>query len=405
MWNIFQPGPAYRLSTPAPEPLDSREFRYMLEALSDAKLNCHTTLEVHTNGEDFYEAELRAIRSAQTSICMERYIITPGEIAKRYVDALAERARAGVKVNLLADAVGSATTPKSLFAPMCQAGGRFAWFHPLRLNSVFAFNNRSHRELLIVDGRTAFLGGAGIADHWYKDRKGKPRWRDTMVRVEGDAVCNLQATFAENWIEAAGEVLTGQEYFPIYEKPSPSLCMVVNSTPSVGGATRARVLMQLLVGCARQNIDITTPYFLPDQGMSDELKRAMRERGVKVRILIPGRKSDHFLTRASGLRKIGGLLKAGAEIYEYQPAMIHAKILLVDGMWSVVGSTNFDHRSFGINDEVNLAAYDTGLTARLEEDFARDLRQSRQITLDHWRHRSLMERIPELVAWPLEWEE
>jgi cardiolipin synthase len=336
---------------------------------------------------------------------MERYIIQRGEIARRYVDALAERARTGVKVNVMADAMGSSTTPLSFLDPICRAGGRFAWFHPLRLNTLLQFNNRSHREVLIVDGKIAFLGGAGVADHWYLNRKGKPRWRDTMVRVEGDAVCNLQATFAENWIEAAGEVLSGEEYFPIHEKPSDSLCMVVNSMPSIGGATRARVLMQLLIGSARQSIHITTPYFLPDKGMSDELKRAMRDRGVEVKILLPGAKSDHILTRASGLRKIGGLLKAGAQVFEYLPAMIHAKILTVDGLWSVVGSTNFDHRSFGINDEVNLAACDAVLTARLEEDLARDLRDSRQITLERWRHRSLLERIPELAGWPLEWEE
>lgn len=405
MWSLLQPGPAYHLSSSNLPSLDSRQFRYMLEALTDAKLNCRTTLAVHTNGDDFYEAELAAIRSAQVSICMERYIIQRGEIARRYVDALAERARAGVKVNVMADAMGSSTTPLSFLDPICRAGGRFAWFHPLRLNTLLQFNNRSHREVLIVDGKIAFLGGAGVADHWYLNRKGKPRWRDTMVRVEGDAVCNLQATFAENWIEAAGEVLTGEEYFPIHEKPSDSLCMVVNSMPSIGGATRARVLMQLLIGSARQSIHITTPYFLPDKGMSDELKRAMRERGVEVKILLPGAKSDHILTRASGLRKIGGLLKAGAQVFEYLPAMIHAKILTVDGLWSVVGSTNFDHRSFGINDEVNLAACDAVLTARLEEDLARDLRDSRQITLERWRHRSLLERIPELAGWPLEWEE
>ena len=405
MSKIFQPGPAYRLSSRVPESLDTREFRYMLEALTDAKLNCHTTLDVHTNGDDFYEAELNAIRSARVSICMGRYIISRSEIASRYVEALAERARAGVKVNVMADAMGSLMTPASFFDPMCKAGGRFAWFHPLRVNSIFQFNNRSHRELLIVDGKTAYMGGAGIADHWYLDRKNKPRWRDTMVRVEGDAVCNLQATFAQNWIEAAGEVLTGEEYFPIYEKQSDSLCMVVNSTPSIGGSTRARVLMQLLIGCARKKIYITTPYFLPDRELSDELKRAMRERGVRVKILLPGKKSDHFLTRASGLRKIGGLLKAGAEVYEYLPAMIHAKILMVDGLWTVVGSTNLDHRSFGINDEVNLAACDADFTARLEEDFARDLRDSRQITLERWRHRSLLERVPEIIGWPLEWEE
>ena len=402
---LFERGPGYRLSSRVPEPLDSREFRFMLEALTDAKLNCRTTLDVHTNGEDFYQAELDSIRSARRSICMLRYIFQRGEIGRRYVDALAERARAGVKVHIIADAMGSLATPASYFDPITRAGGCFGWFHALRINSVFRFNNRSHRELLIVDGRVGFIGGAGIADHWYRGKKGNPPWRDTMVRVEGDAVSNLQAAFAQSWIECCGEVLTGEDYFPIYEKDVQSHCMVVDSTPSVGGATRARVLMQLLIGSAHRKIYITTPYFLPDQPLSDELKRAIRERGVKVKIVVPGAKSDHFLTRTSGRRKLGGLLKAGAEVYEYQPAMIHAKILMVDGMWSVVGSTNFDHRSFGLNDEVNLAAFDPGFTARLEEDFARDLRNSRQLTYEQWRRRPLWERVPEYLGWPLEWEE
>jgi cardiolipin synthase len=255
---------------------------------------------------------------------------------------------------------------------------------------------------MVIDGRTAFLGGAGYADHW-RDGNGKePRWRDTMFRVEGPAVRDLQATFAENWLESAGEILTGGDYFPRHELLSRSAVLVVNSTPSGGGSTRARILMQLLIASARRSIHITTPYFLPDSSLVEALLKAMRERGVDITILVPGSRSDHFLTRSSSRRSYGRLLRSGARIYEYQPAMIHAKVLTVDGLWSVVGSTNFDYRSFGLNDEVNLAACDRHFAERLDQDFRRDLASSVEITYQRWSHRPLVERAPELLGWVFE---
>jgi cardiolipin synthase len=254
----------------------------------------------------------------------------------------------------------------------------------------------------VIDGTIGFIGGAGIADHWYKQTsKDQPRWRDTMVRVEGDAVPNLQATFAENWLESCGELIAGPDYFPIIHRDRAQTAMIVNSMPSMGGSTRARVLMQSLVASAHKSILITSPYFLPDGSMSDEIVRA-RKRGVEVRIIAPGRKSDHMVTRSSSQRSYGPLLQAGVQIYEYQPAMIHAKILIVDGVWGVVGSTNFDNRSFGLNDEVNMAVYDESFASRLAEDFARDLTQSQAITYEEWAHRPLWQRGPELLGWVIE---
>jgi cardiolipin synthase len=223
-----------------------------------------------------------------------------------------------------------------------------------------------------------------------------------MVRVEGDSVPNLQATFAENWLVASGELIAGDVYFPRILCAHEAMAMVINSTPTAGGSTRARILFQLLVASAQKSISITTPYFLPDKSLTRELCRAIVERGVHVRILVPGRKSDHMLTRSTSRGGYGPLLEAGAEVYEYQPAMIHAKVLCVDGLWSVVGSTNFDNRSFGINDEVNLAVRDVGFAERLERDTTADLKESRSISLEHWRHRSLAERAPELLGWIFE---
>lgn len=394
-------GPSYKLIEAPRQPLDSEDFLCELESVTDSKVNRRTSLEVLTNGDHFYESELQAIAAAKKTVCLEAYIFQSGKIAERFRDALTERAQAGVKVKVLLDGLGSSTTKESYFEAMKKSGGQVGWYHSLKWSNIPDYNNRSHREVMVVDGRIGFIGGAGIADHWYTGRGKNPRWRDTMVRVEGDAVTNLQATFAENWLEAKGELIFGPDYFPTYEAPSDGAVLVINSTPSAGGSTRARTLFQVLVASAQSSIFITTPYFLPDRSMIDELLRA-HQRGVKIRIVVPGRRSDHILTRSASRFSYGRLLKDGVEIYEYQPAMIHAKILMIDGLWSVVGSTNMDHRSFGLNDEVNMAVRAPEFTARLERDFARDVAESRRISYDEWRHRPIWQRAPEIFGWALQ---
>lgn len=400
---LFQPDLPYRIRK-APEcRLDSEEFRRILEILCDSSMHPRNSLETLTNGEQFYEAELDAIRRAQRSINLEAYIFQRGEVTRRFVQALAERARAGVQVKVVIDAIGSFLTFESYFKELSSAGGQVAMYHPLRWHTWPRINNRTHRELLIIDGRIGFVGGAGFADHWRKRRRGKPRWRDSMFRVEGPAVARLQSTFAENWLEASGEVLSGDEHFPVdYGRPGCCAAMVVNSTPSAGSSTRARILFQTLIASSQSHIHITTPYFLPDRSAREEMVKAIRERGVKIRIITPGKKSDHLLTRRASRRLYGELLAAGAEIYEYEPSMMHAKVLIVDGMWGVVGSTNFDHRSFGLNDEVNLAACDQNFCSRLQRDFAHDLAQSHAVTYEDWRRRPIWERAHEWLGWPLE---
>jgi cardiolipin synthase len=400
---LFGPGLRYKISATNADDNSSESFLHTLEALTDSKVHHHLELSVLTNGSEFYEEELRRIGAATRSVNLEAYIFQRGAIAQRYIEALTERARAGVKVNVVLEALGSASTTNSYFREFKNAGGHLAWYNNARWNKLPYYNHRTHRELLIVDGRIGFIGGAGVADHWYRGHKGKPRWRDTMVRVEGGAVPNLQATFAENWLESYGEVLTGPDYFPApKECPSGGAALVVNSTPSTGGSTRARMLFQMLLASAKKSIHITTPYFLPDRSMIDELLRAVRERGVEVRLLVPGRRSDHLLTRSSSRHAYGRLLQAGAEIFEYQPAMIHAKILLIDGLWGVVGSTNFDNRSFGLNDEVNLAVRYSSFVERLESDFVKDLAVSERVSYEQWRRRPVLEPAPELLGWVLE---
>ena len=398
---VFGPVPQYSLSSQSDIPAnDSDMFLNVVESLTDAKVNRAGTLEVLTNGPCFYPAALDAMRSAQQSICLEAYIFQRSEIGRLYLEVMTGRARAGVQVNVVLDAFGS-MGGKAFFKPLLDAGGRLEWYNKPRWYSLARVDNRTHRELLIVDGRIGFIGGAGIADQWFKGSEKHPRWRDTVVRVEGDAVPNLLATFAENWLTSHGEILAGPRYFPEIHCQKRTVAMVINSTPTPGGSTRARVLFQMLLASAERTISITTPYFLPDKGLVRELCRAV-ERGVKIRILVPGRASDHMVTRSTSRGGYGPLLRAGAEVYEYQPAMIHAKLLVVDELWAVVGSTNFDNRSFGINDEVNLALRDHEIAARLERDMAHDLKESRRVSLEEWEHRPVTERAPELLGWIFE---
>ncbi len=399
---IFAPMPRYTIAG-AEElpPNDTSKFLNLLESLVDAQVNRTGIIKVLPNGPCFYPAELDAIRAAKQSINLEAYVFQRGQISSLYIEAMAERARAGVRVNIVLDAFGAASVTKSYFRSLLEAGGKVRWYNGITWYRLTRLDNRTHRELLIVDGTVGFIGGAGVADQWYSGAHGKPRWRDTMVRVEGEAVPNLQATFAENWLTASGELLVGNAYFPEISCTHPTIALVINSTPTIGGSTRARVLFQLLLASAQKSISITTPYFLPDKGLMQELCNAV-ERGVKVRILVPGRKSDHLVTRSTSRGGYGPLLKAGAEVYEYHPSMIHAKVLCIDALWSVVGSTNFDNRSFGINDEVNLAVKDAAVATRLEQDMLTDLQESRRISLDAWRHRPVSERATELLGWVFE---
>lgn len=398
---LFGPGLRYKIDHAEMADMDPQEFLHTLEAVTDAQLSLRTRLDVFTNGEQFYEAELEAIRAARKTINLEAYIFQKGEVARRFLAALAERARAGVEVRVVLDGVGSAAMTASDFRAVLDAGGKLAFYHQLRFSTLPRYNHRTHREVLVIDGAVAFAGGAGIADHWLVSRPGRQRWRDTMVRLQGDAVNNLQATFAENWLESCGEIIVGDRHFPVCEAAGQCPAIVVNSTPSAGGSTRARILFQMLLASAKRSVHVTTPYFLPDRSLSEELTRAAR-RGAEVKVLVPGKHADHLLTRSSSRLAYGRLLQHGLRIFEYQPTMVHAKVLIVDDTWAVIGSTNFDNRSFGLNDEVNVAVRDAAFAARLQEDFRRDLSEAREVSYEQWKRRGLFERGPELLGWFLE---
>jgi cardiolipin synthase len=402
---LFSPGLEYSLAPPPAVAVDAQTFLNELEPLVSSKITRNNQIAVIENGENFYEAELDAMRQARHSINIEGYIFHMGKVTDQVLDVLTDRARAGVHVNVVIDSLGSLSTRKRYFKPLKDAGGHVEWYHRLRLHNWFIVNNRTHREITIVDGSTAFVGGAGYADWWRFGTKGESRWRDTMVRVQGDAVRGLQGAFVENWLEASGEILDGANYFPeLRPDPGSATALVVSSTPSSGGSTRSRVLFQALIAAARKSIYITTPYFLPDRSMRAELVRA-KKRGVTVKVIVPGKHGDHAMTRSSGRSTYGDLLKAGADIYEYESSMIHAKITIIDGVWSVVGSTNLDNRSFGINDEINLAVFNSQVAMRLTQDFEDDASHSRRVLLADWEKRSPFERVVVWVGWVLERQE
>ena len=390
---LFEPALRYRVSQPVTAPLDSERFLNVLAALADSAIHRNTQIQVLSNGDVFYPAVLEEIKRARLSINIEAYIFEKGEIGRMFVDVLTERAKAGVKVNVIVDAIGSFTTWARFFRPLTDAGGKVFYYHGFRWHQLPRLNSRTHREIIVIDCEVGFVGGPGIADHWWKAQsKKRPRWRDTMFRLEGDAVSALQSTFIENFLEASGELLCADDYFCFEQLPSDAATLVIDSSVSTGQSTRARMLFQTLMSSAQERIDITTPYFLPDRGVRKELVRAIRQRHVKVRIITPGEHNDHLITRHTSRRLYGQLLRAGAEIYEYQAAMIHVKSMVIDGKWCVFGSTNLDHRSFSINDEMNVATNDKDVIAHLREDFARDLSQAKEVTYDDWRKRSWFER-------------
>jgi cardiolipin synthase len=401
---LFGPPLPYRLNDRPPEPLDSADFIEYLSLITDAAAHRKTTVQRLKNAGEFYPAELECIRNAQSSVNLECYAFLKGEVADQFLAALTERARAGVDVRLVVDSLGSFSTGDRYFAGLQEAGGRIEWYHPVNFKSWPRANNRTHRKILLVDGRVAFVGGAGVADHWLTGTRSSPPWRDTMFRLEGQAVMGVTSVFAENWLECTGEILAGERQFPFETAAGDAPVLVVNSSPQSGG-TRARILFQTLLDSARETIRITSPYFLPDRSARHAIVRAVQDRGVDVQVITAGRRSDHpWAVKLSEFMDVE-VVHAGAQLYEYDAAMIHAKLMTVDGMWTVFGSTNFDHRSFALNHEINVALLDRDLASRVDGDFREDLDSCRRVTLDELRHRSVSTRIIDRLSWVARREE
>src|SRR5688572_4656060 len=395
---LFTPGISYHLSRRTSVHAD--DFLYTIQSTCQAALHHGNKVEILTNGAQFYPAMIEAIRAATRSVNLECYIFQPGRVADEFIDALSDRARKGVNVTIVVDAIGSFSLWGRPVQRLRKAGCRIASYQRFHWYRLARINNRTHRELLVVDGRVAFAGGAGIAD-WWAFAKGRRRpWRDTMAKFEGPIVAALQGVAAENWLECCGEILTGPEYFPNLEPAGDATAFVIRSSPS-DRATVSRVAFQLLMEGADREVCISTPYFLPDRAMRRALIDIAR-RGVALSVIVPGRRTDQRWVRLASRRMWGELLRAGVRIHEYRATMTHAKILIIDGLWAVLGTTNIDNRSFEHNDEINVGVRDTTVAARLMEDYVRDLQDSREVTLPLWQQRPLWEKVAGPFVWILE---
>jgi len=368
---------------------DSQFLRSMSNLLGPPLVPGNKVKEL-LNGEEIFPPMLAAIRGAKKTITFETYIYWSGDIGREFAEALAERAKAGVKVHVLVDWAGSIKMDQELLDLMEASGVEILKYHPLRWYNISRMNNRTHRKLLVVDGRVGFTGGVGIADNWLGHAQDPDHWRDTHFSVEGPAVAQMQAAFMDNWIKTSGDVLHGEAYFPPLEPVGEHYAQVFKSSSSEGSES-VRLMYLLSIASARKTVYIANAYFVPDDLSVETLVRALK-RGVKVRILMPGTHTDSEAVRGASRARWGELLKAGAEMYEYQPSMYHCKVMIIDDVWTSVGSTNFDSRSFRLNAEANLNIYDHAFAQRQIDTFENDLKNSRQITYDEWKHRPWIEK-------------
>jgi len=375
---------------------DDAEFRRSLSSLLGPPIVEGNKVDTLLNGDQIFPAMLTAIRSATTTITFETYIYWSGSIGQEFVDALAERAAAGVRVHVLLDWVGSVKMEDSLLQAMERGGVEVRRFHEPHWSNWDKLNNRTHRKLLIVDGRVGFTGGVGIADQWRGQARNPDEWRDSHFRVEGPVVAQMQAVFLDNWMRATGKVLHGEAYFPDLKPAGQLAAQMFSSSPS-GGSESMQLMYLLSITAARKTIDLANSYFVPDELTIKTLIDAAR-RGVKVRVLTPSGHIDSEVVRKASRGGWGPMLEAGIEIAEYEPTMYHVKGLVVDGHFSSVGSTNFDNRSFRLNDEANLNVLSAEFGRVQQEVFAADWSKARRISLEEWQRRPISERILERLA-------
>ena len=348
------------------------------------------------NGDQIFPPMLAAIKSAQKSVTFETYIYWSGDIGKQFADALSERARAGVPVHVLLDWVGSAKMEESYLAEMKEAGVQIEKFHKPHWYNLARLNNRTHRKLLVVDGQVGFTGGVGIAPAWTGNAQDPEHWRDSHYLVRGPAVAQMQATFLDNWLKVTGKVLHGEAYFPAIAPAGGQKAQMFSSSPS-SGSESMQLMYHLAITAAERSIDLSVAYFVPDD-LTRKLLMDALARGVRVRLVTPGEHTDTETVKAASRATWGELLQAGAEIYEYGPTMYHCKVMIVDQLLVSVGSTNFDNRSFRLNDEANLNVYDAAFAQRQTHVFEDDIRRSRRVTYEAWLERPWSEKLHEKMT-------
>ncbi|HYN60895.1 MAG TPA: phospholipase D-like domain-containing protein [Rubrivivax sp.] len=376
--------------------LDDPRFMNELGVLLGPPFVNGTQVRALLNGDQIFPPMLAAIRSAKVSINFETYIYWAGDIGREFADALAERAGQGVKVRVLLDWVGSAKMDDSLLTTLSSAGVKVHQFHPPHWSHLGRLNNPTHRKLLIVDGRIGFTGGVGVAPQWTGHAQDPGHWRDTHFEVQGPVVAQMQSVFIDNWIKVTGDVLHGPDYVPTLTAAGPGQAQMFSSSPS-GGSESMQLVYLLAVTAASRSIDLSAAYFVPDDLTLQALLQAMR-RGVRLRIVVPGKHIDSETVRSASRATWGPLLAAGAVIAEYGPTMYHCKVLIVDGLLVSVGSTNFDNRSFRLNDEATLNVVDPSFAAAQTATFETDLGLSRRVSHAEWIDRPLRERLGEALA-------
>jgi cardiolipin synthase len=376
--------------------VDDEEFLPTMAGATGVPFLPGNRIDILSNGDAFYPAMLEAINGAEVSITIEAYIYWAGDVGRQFAAALAAKAAAGVRVKILLDAVGSSSIGEEILETLERGRCQLAWYNPIRFSSLGRFNHRTHRKSLIVDGRVAFTGGAGIADHWRGNARNPSEWRDLQIRIEGPAVTPLQTGFAQNWLQTTGELISGPLFYPLQEPAGTRSAQTIMSSPEIGAST-VRIMYYLSIICARRSIYIANPYFLPDAAAIDALVEA-KGRGVDVRIMVSGIHNDNWLARQNSVRLFGPLLRAGIVILEYNRTMLHHKTMVADAIWATVGTTNFDNRSFAHNEENNVCCHDRAFACRIHEMFEADIGGCDRVELRAWKRRGLWQRSQEVLA-------
>jgi cardiolipin synthase len=339
--------------------------------------------EIVQNGE-LFTALFESIAAAKMTINFETYVWWTGDICAKLAEAFAARAREGLEVRLMVDAMGAKKMKRRLRELMTGAGVQLVRYHPIRLKDIGQLNKRTHRKLAVFDGTTAYICGHGVASQWTGNAEDKKHWRDTGVRLHGPVVNAVQSVFTQHWVEETGEVLVGEKYFPAIELQGELKMHVLAGAP-LGGVSDLELMFKMSLATAQKEIVIQNPYFIADEQTTSLLKRAVK-RGVEVKIMVPGQVTDSPIVNHAGHRHFGDMLNAGVRIFCFERTMIHQKIMIIDGLWSHVGSTNLDSRSFNINEEAGVGIIDEGLAAELKAAFEDDLKDCQEMKAESWNH-------------------
>ena len=383
LWSIWREPKTHLM---VKNPGDLNALLPSIVGLTQATLDGGNRAMVLQNGDAFFPRLIADINGARESVHLESYIWWKGTVCDQLARALADAAKRGVEVRVLIDASGGHKMTKENQELMGRAGVHLASFHPLGFASLGRLNNRDHRKEAIIDGRIGYIGGYGIAEEWSGHAQDKNHWRDTGLRVEGPVVNRMQGAFSENWIEQTGEIVAGEKYFPHTAAVGTTMAHLAYTSPT-GSISSVQVLYYLAIEAARHEIIIQNPYLLPDENSIAAIRDAVR-RGVVVRIMVPATSTtDSPIVQHASHHQFGTLLKAGAHVYEYDKTLLHQKVIIVDGIWSCLGSTNFDSRSFNLNDEITIATLDPQIAAQLRAAFNDDMRYAQERHLDEWAHR------------------